>query len=216
MTPYSHRWWNSPWSKWKHSLQQTWIKWAFHQVELSEESRPITTFVTHKGLFRYKRLMFGVSCAPEMYQRVIQQALEGCEGMRNIHDDIIVHGRTTADHDKRLERVLERIQDKSLTLNKTKCLFHMTELEVMGHLLSARGIEPTQPKVEAVTEARQPESAAEVRSFLGLLNVCAKFIPDLAAVTEPLRKLTRKDVQFSWGKEQEAAFGELRRRLAKW
>ena len=76
------------------------IKWAFHQVELSEASRPITTFATHKGLFRYKRLMFGVSCAPEMYQRVIQQVLEGCDGVRNIHDDIIVHGQTTEEHDK--------------------------------------------------------------------------------------------------------------------
>ena len=79
------------------------IKWAFHQVELSEASRPITTFATHKGLFRYKRLMFGVSCAPEMYQRVIQQVLEGCDDVRNIHDDIIVHGQTTEEHDKRLE-----------------------------------------------------------------------------------------------------------------
>ena len=76
------------------------IKWAFHQVELSEVSRPTTTFVTHKGLFRYKRLMFGVSCAPEMYQRVIQQVLEGCDGVRNIHDDIFVHGQTTEEHDK--------------------------------------------------------------------------------------------------------------------
>ena len=74
------------------------IKWVFHQVELSEESRPITTFVTHKGLFRYKRLMFGVSCAPEMYQQVIQQALEGCEGVRNRHDDIIVHSVTSVNN----------------------------------------------------------------------------------------------------------------------
>ena len=71
-------------------------EWAFHQVELSEEWRPITTFVTHKGLLRYKRLMFGISCAPEMYQRVMQQALEGCEGVRNMHayDDMIVHEKT--------------------------------------------------------------------------------------------------------------------------
>ena len=68
------------------------IKWTFHQVELSEESRSITTFATNKGLFRYKRLMFGISCAPEMHQRVTQQVLEGCEGVRNVHDDIIVHG----------------------------------------------------------------------------------------------------------------------------
>ena len=190
------------------------IKWAFHQVELSEGSRPITTFATHKGLLRYKRLMFGVSCAPEMYQRVIQQVLEGCEGVRNIHDDIIVHGRTVDEHDRRLEKAMERIQDRGLTLNKEKCKFHMSELEFMGHLLSARGIGPTQAKVEAVTEARQAESAAEVRSFLGLMNFCARFSPDLATVSESLRKLTRKDAHFSWGKEQELAFNELKKRLA--
>ena len=86
------------------------IKWAFHQVELSEASRPITTFATHKQLFRYKRLMFGVSCTPEMYQRVIQQVLEGCDGVRNIHDNIIVHGQRTEEHDKRLEEAVERIR----------------------------------------------------------------------------------------------------------
>ena len=159
------------------------IKWAFHQVELSEESRPITTFVTHKGLFRYKRLMFGISCAPEMYQRVMQQALEGCEGVRNIHDDIIVHGKTAEQYDARLDKALERIQEKGLTLNKEKCKFHMSEIEFMGHLLSAGGIGPTQAKVEDITEARKPESVAEVRSFLGLVNFCARFIPDLATVS---------------------------------
>ena len=163
------------------------IKWAFHQVELSETSRPITTFATHKGLFRYKRLMLGVSCAPEMYQRVIQQVLEGCDGVRNIHDDIIVHDQTTEDHDKQLEQAMERIQNRGLTLNKEKCKFHMSELEFLGHLLSAQGIGPSQTKVEAVTEVRQPESAAAVHSFLGLVNFYARFIPDLATVSEPLR-----------------------------
>ena len=84
--------------------------------------------------------MFGVSCAPEMYQRVIQQVLEGCDGVRNIHDDIIVHGQTTEDHDKRLEQAMERIQNRGLTLNKKKCKFHLSELDLMGHLLSTRGI----------------------------------------------------------------------------
>ena len=171
-------------------FSKLYIKWAFHQVELSETSRPIAT---HKGLFRYKRLMFGVSCAPEMYQRIIQQVLEGCDGVRNIHDDIIVHGQTTEDHDKRLEQAMERIQNRGLTLNKEKCKFHMSELEFMGHLLSTRGAGPSHTKVEAVTEARQPESAAEVRSFLGLVNFCARFIPELATVSEPLRRLTRKE-----------------------
>ena len=130
----------------------------------------------------------------------MQKALEGCEGVRNIHDDIIVYGKTAAQYDTRLEEAWERIQEKGLTLNKEKCKFHMSEIEFMGHLLSARGIGPTQAKVEAVTEARKPESVAEVPSFLGLVNVCAKFIPDLATVSEPLRRLTRKDVPYQWGK----------------
>ena len=88
------------------------IKWAFHQVELSEESRKITTFAAHKGLFRYKGLIFEISCTPEMYQRVMRQVLEGFEGVRNIHDDVIVHEKTAEQHDTRLEKALERIQEK--------------------------------------------------------------------------------------------------------
>ena len=143
-----------------------------------------------------------------MYQRVIQQFLEGCDGVRNIHDDIIVHGQTSEEHDKLLEEAMERIQNRGLTLNQEKCKFLMSELEFMGHLLSARGIEPSQAKGEAVSEARRPESAVEVRSFLGLVNFCARFIPDLATVSEPLRRLIRKDVHFLWGEEQEVAFNE--------
>ena len=93
---------------------------AFHQIELSEESRSITTFVTHKGLFRYKRLMFGISCAPEMYQRIIFQTLQGCTGVRNIFDDIVVHGATKEDHDRNLEGLLQRLSEKGLTLNFNK------------------------------------------------------------------------------------------------
>ena len=149
-----------------------------------------------------------------MYQRVMQQALEGCEGVRNIHDDIIVRGKTAEQHDTRLEKALERIQEKGLTLDKEKCKFHMSEIEFMGHLPSARGTGPTHEKVEVVTEARKPESVAEVRSFLGLVNFCARFIPDLATVSEPLRRLRRKDVPYQWGKEEDKAFNELKKRQA--
>ena len=115
-----------------------------------------------------------------MYQRVMQQALEGCEDVRNIHayDDIIEHGKTAEQQDTRLEKALGRIQEKGLTLNKEKCKFQRSEIEFMEHLLSTRGIGPTQVKVEAVTEARKPESVAEVRSFSGLVNFCARFIPN--------------------------------------
>ena len=75
-------------------------------------------------------------------------------------------------------------------------MFHMAELEFMGHLLSARGIEPTKTKVDAVSNAIRPESVSDVRSFLGLANYCGKFIPGLASIAEPLRKLTRQNEPF--------------------
>lgn len=78
------------------------LKYGFHQIELDEASREITTFVTHKGLFRYKRLMFGICSAPEKYQQVISQVFHDFEGIQNISDDIVVHGRNKEEHDARL------------------------------------------------------------------------------------------------------------------
>ena len=85
------------------------LKWGYHQLELSEESRDITTFSTHTGLYRYKRLMFGVTSAPEIHQHAIQKALHGCERVRNISDDIILHDKDDQQHDERLEKLLERL-----------------------------------------------------------------------------------------------------------
>ena len=90
------------------------LNMGFHQLELEEDSRSVTTFTTHKGLYRYKRLMFGVSSAPEIYQSVIQNVIQGCEGSRNMTDDIIVHAETTEEHDKRLEKVLKRLLERFL------------------------------------------------------------------------------------------------------
>ena len=190
------------------------LRWGYHQVELEESSRAITTFVTHKGLYRYKRLMFGISSAPEEYQQIVQQVLQGCPGVHNISDDIIIHDSSQQEHDERLFRVLDRLKERNVTLNKGKCKFNMDKLVFMGHVLTPHGIEPAEDKVKAVLEARRPESASEVRSFLGLVQFNSRYIPDLATVFEPLRKLTQKNVTFVWGSEQDIAFQKLKQRLA--
>ena len=93
------------------------LRWGYHQVELHRESRALTTFSTHKGLKRYKRLIFGLSSALEMYQYVIQQTLQGIPGARNISNDIIVFGSDQESHDKNLDQTLSRLETKELTLN---------------------------------------------------------------------------------------------------
>ena len=190
------------------------LKWGYHQIELEPESRPLTTFVTHTGLWRYKRLMFGISSAPEIYQHIIGQVLQGIPGVHNISDDIIVSGETVQQHDERLHQVMQRLQERHLTVNSKKCQFRMSQLEFMGHVLSKNGIGAAQSKIEAVENTRRPTNAAEVRSFLGLVNYCGRFIPNLATTSEPLRRLTRQSCKWTWGSEQETAFVELKRQLA--
>ena len=82
-------------------------------------------------------------------------------------------------------------------------------------MLSEKGIGPTKEKVKAVSDAREPESASEVRSFFGLVNFCARFKPDLATTDDPLRKLTRQNETFQWGPEQKQAFQQLKEKLSK-
>ncbi len=110
--------------------------------QLHPTSRPITTFATQKGLYQYTQLMFGVSSAPEIYRHIIQQILQGCPGVRNISDDIIVFGKTRHEHDQNLEKVLQRLQNAGLTLNQDKCIFGVSNVTFFGHEMSASGISP--------------------------------------------------------------------------
>ena len=90
---------------------------------LDEGSRPITTFTTHRSLFRYKKLMFGLSSAPEKYQKIICDLLKNCEGVENIADDVIFHGVDQKEHDEILHKVFAKLLDSGLTLNPKNCQF---------------------------------------------------------------------------------------------
>lgn len=191
------------------------LKWGYHQLELTAESRAITTFAVHSGIYRYKRLIFGVSSASEQYQHEIATALAGIEGVENISDDIIIHAPDHVTHNQRLHAVLQRLESCGLTLNGEKCQFGMDKLVFMGMLLSEKGIGPTAERVRALVETREPENASEIRSFLGLAGYSSRFIPQFAAISEPLRRLTKKDIPFNFGEEQKKAFQTLKNRLAE-
>lgn len=120
------------------------------QLILSPESREITTFITKSGLYRYTRLMFGISCAPEMFQKILEQILSGCSGCMNFIDDIIVHGRSKEAHDNNLKVVMARLKERNVVLNKEKCILGVKELMFLGHKLSSTGISPSEEKVIAI------------------------------------------------------------------
>ena len=191
------------------------IKEAFHQLKLDEPSREITTFICHRGLFRYTSLFYGVSSAPEKYQKVMSDILRGLNGVANICDDLVVHGKDLAEHDKNLFALLDRLKEKGLTLNANKCQFRISKLSFFGHNLGKDGIATSEEKISALVNMLPPQNVSEVKSFLGLAQYSAKFIPNFAHEAEPLRKLTRKDEKFIWGKEQEHAFEKLKELITK-
>lgn len=197
------------------------IKNAFHQVEISENSREITTFITSKGLYRYKRLMFGISCAPELFQKIMEKMLIPCDGAVNFIDDILVFGRNKAEHDARLAQVLQVLKDNNVLLNKTKCTFNVKKVQFLGHELSSDGIKPLDKYVKAIATFRPPETVEEIQSFLGLVNFVGKWIPNLSTLTEPIRRLLKNKINKNskitayWLNEQSVAFNKLKQSLTK-
>ncbi|XP_062558121.1 uncharacterized protein K02A2.6-like [Armigeres subalbatus] len=185
------------------------IKDAFHQLQLDDDSKSLTTFITHRGLFRYKRLVFGISCAPEMFQKVLEHILADCENTINFIDDIIVAGESEVEHDLALQKVLKKLRDYDILLNQSKCAFKLTEIEFVGQRFNQNGMIPSQRKIEAIQSFRPPKSCEEVRSFLGLVNYVGSFIPNLATISFPLRELTKNSASFIWESDQERAFQDL-------
>ncbi|XP_028416022.1 uncharacterized protein K02A2.6-like [Dendronephthya gigantea] len=186
------------------------LRSGYHQIELTPASRYLTTFTTHKGLRQYTRLLFGLASASEVFQQVIQQALQGIPGVKNISDDIIVFGRTQEEHDAALADTFQRLREKGLTLNGSKCVYNKQNLAFFGYVFSAKGMSADPKKIAAICDATPPTNPSEVRSFLGLTGFCSRFIPNYATLTEPLKHLTRKGVRWNWGVQQNKSFLALK------
>ena len=188
---------------------------GYHQLELTEESRNITTFTTHVGLRRYKRLNFGVTSAAEIFQNAIAEMLSDIPNALNTSNDILIHGRDQEEHDKTLIQVLDRIREKGLTLNKRKCEYNKDSIEFYGFIFGKDGISADEKKIDAIKKMPRPTTPKEVRSFLGMTNYIARFIPQYADITKPLRDLTRKAAEWNWTQEQEKAFLKLKEQVTK-
>ncbi|UYV78047.1 K02A2.6-like [Cordylochernes scorpioides] len=160
---------------------------GFWQIPLSSELSALTTFITPFGRFRFKRLPFGISSAPEIFQKRMGQILEGLEGTLCHMDDILVY---------------DFFSKLGLTLNKDKCKFAVTTIKFLGHQIDPNGI-----------QFPKPRSVKELKQFLGLVNFSARFVPNLAEISHPLNKLLSKKEEWIWEDDQGRAFAQIKKRL---
>ncbi len=135
---------------------------GYHQLELDENSRYLTTFATHEGLFRYTRLIFGLSASSEIFLYEIQKCLENITGALNISDDILVFGHDQQSHDLALRKVLEMLKIKNLRANLSKCQFNKKNLDFFGYHFSADGVSASKEKITAVHSMMTPSTVSEV------------------------------------------------------
>lgn len=191
------------------------LKSGYWQIEVDERDREKTAFVTPDGLYEFKVLPFGLCSAPATFQRLMDTVLSGLKWKTCLVylDDVIVFSATFEEHLKRLLSVLQAIRSAGLTLKPEKCHFGFEELQFLGHVVSQEGVKPDPDKTAAVAKFARPVDKKAVRRFLGLCAYYRRFIADFAHIASPLTRLTREDVAFVWGEEQEASFNELRQRL---
>jgi transposase InsO family protein len=187
-------------------------KMGYFQIKLSERSSLLTTFNTPFGRYRMLRMPMGAKCSADKFQQVLVEAFNGIDGVEIYQDDILVHGKTHAEHNNRLRQVLKKCQDINLKLNRKKCQIGQGEVAYVGHKLTGKGLKPTDDRIQAIKNLKIPESLEELETMLGMVVYVAKFIPNLSTITAPLRELKYQDV-WNWTEEHQSAFDQIKSEL---
>lgn len=191
------------------------LKSAYHQIELSLESRDITTFVTPDGIFRFNRLYCGIRCAPEMFQRIMTNLLGNLLNVKVFFNNIIIFSKSKDEHNRHVNAELKRLEECGLTINVDKSTFGVTEIEFLGHMLSKNCVKPNSRNADAIKNFEHPGNKKDLQSFLGMMNYVSKFIPNFSTLTEPLRILLKKNAVFRWSDPQKKCFELLKTAVAE-
>ena len=188
---------------------------GYHQIELEEGEGPKTAFSTKQGHWEYRKLPFGLKTAPATFQRLMNSVLSGLTGTRcfSYLDDIVLYGKSLADHNIKLRAVLDRLRTYRLKLKPEKCQFLRKEVNYLGHRITEDGVKPDPQKVTAIESYPTPTSVKELKTFCGMISYYRRFIPNCSRIASPLHKLLKKDVKFEWKAEQEHAFQHLKAKL---
>ena len=125
-------------------------------------------------------------------------------------DDVKIYGNSELEHDLYLLEVLDRCQQAGLHLNPDKCQIKKNSVKFYGNLLTTTGMKPDPKKIEGIVKLAPPTNKLEVRSLVGMVTFLNRFIPNTTALLEPISKLLKNDIHFSWDEEQQQAFQQIK------
>ena len=201
---------------------------GYNQVPMAEPDKEKTAFCTPFGLFEFNRMPFGLCNAPGTFQRLMERIFgdQSLQSLLLYLDDIVIFSATFSQHLQRLDMVLARLRQHQLKLKLTKCCFFRTEVQYLGHVVSATGVATDPEKIRAVAEWPTPRTLKELRAFLGFASYYRRFVEGFARLAAPLHRLVGEcqgprrqppsrppAATFRWTAECTTAFQGLKQRL---
>ena len=188
---------------------------GYWSVKLDHQSSILTTFNTHMGRFRFKRLPFGLNLAQDVFQHHMDLMLENLKGIINIADDIIVYGNNTITHDEHLMALFQRARVYGLVFNKQKCIVSSSEIPFFGLLYSKSGTRPDPERTAAISRIPPPTNITTLRSFLGIATYMSPFTTNMTNLISPIQNVTHKDIIFEWTPSHQVAFDNIKAELCR-
>jgi hypothetical protein len=185
---------------------------AYHQIGLTERSKPLTAFATDWNLYEYTRVPFGIATGAQVLTRLLDQVFSDVKFKFVFHylDDLVIYSNSFQEHLQHLREVFTRLRKAGLTVNPAKVKFAVSQLAFLGHIISPSGVSVDPSRTTAIKDFPPPRDAKGIARFIGMVNFFHKFIPHLAERAAPLNLLRKKGTQFVWGPGQQQAFEDLK------
>ena len=161
------------------------------------------------------KVPFGLAQAPAYFQELMTGILKDFPFAIAYLDDIIIFSKTPQEHLSNILMVFEKLKSVNLSMKKSKCSFFSKEIQYLGHILSATGIQPVPAKTHAIQNMKPPTTPKQVRAFLGLVGYYRKLIKGFAKIAKPLTLLIRQQVKFNWTLEHLATFLHLKETIVQ-
>ena len=187
---------------------------GYHQIPCAEDCKPILAFSPGYGfgMWTWKFVPQGIKPASSHFQRIMEEKFSDLTDcfLSPFYDDIVIKGSTFNDHLSNVRKVLTRIRDTGLTLNALKCRFFQTQLPYLGHIIDKGQIRLDPARVKSILDLPVPSSPKALKEFLGMAQICDRFIPNYSIIAAPLHEQTRSRTSFNWTAECQQSFQTIK------
>ena len=189
---------------------------GYHQVPVAAADVPKTAVITPFGLFEFLRMPFGLKNAAQAFQRLVDSIAQGLDFVFAYIDDFLVASSNPQQHQEHLRALFQRLANNGLLVNPAKCQFGCSEIEFLGHRITANGATPLPGKVKAIVNFPQPKTVKGLQEFTGMVNFYHRFVPHAAQLLQPLYRIMNSKVKtVQWTDDLSAAFDATKQALAK-